>query len=323
MRLLRKKSLSPFLALLLVGSALATRADAADLGNIWPLGDSVTYGAGVAGGYRTTLYTNLAARGYSFQLVGTVTDNPSAVLTAAGQARHDGHSGYSITNAVNLDGTSRNGIYEGVVSWYGSIAPPDVILLLIGINDLNTDYQIATAPARLDLLVARLFEYFPHTRLLVASLPDADQNNGYRHGAVNNITTAVLNYNAGVALVVANHRAMGQNIALVDLHGGLTLADLADGLHPTTNGYVKMGNIWADAVVAASPQFTNRPIAVSGKIAKLTASGAVHTSYSLWSATNLASPQWTLVTNGTVPTNPFTLSYAATNFQGFYRLSAP
>lgn len=296
---------------------------AADLGNIWPLGDSITYGANYAGGYRETLYTNLTARGYTFNLVGTLTSNPSTLLTTAGQTHHDGHSGYSITNATDIFGTARAGIYEGIVTWHLSINAPDVILLLIGINDLNIGYQINTAPQRLDLLVTRLFSYYPNTRLLVASLPDADQNNAYRHSATNDITVAVSNYNTGIISVVANHRALGQQISFVDIHSGLTLADLGDGLHPSAAGYIKMGNIWADAIVAETPKFAGPAISVSGGVTTLTATGAMHTSYSLWTTTNLASGTWTLATNGSVSTNPFTILHADTNALRFYRFGAP
>lgn len=148
------------------------------------------------------------------------------------------------------DGAFRAGIYEGVESWHGAIETPDVILLMIGINDLNTGYQVNTAASRLDLLITRLFGYYPNARILVASLPDAQQVNSYRHGATNNIAVAVSNYNAGMLSVVAAHRAIGQKIERVDMHSKFTLADLADGLHPNTNGYVKMGNVWADAIAA-------------------------------------------------------------------------
>jgi lysophospholipase L1-like esterase len=307
----------------LVVLALVPCARAADLGNIWPLGDSITYGQGAAGGYRETLCTNLTARGYSFNLVGTLTSNPSTLLSATGQTHHDGHSGYSITNATDISGTSRSGLYEGVVSWHGSINTPNVILLLIGINDLNIGYKVDTAPARLDLLVTRLFGYFPNTRLLIASLPDADQNNPYRHSATNDLAAAVSNYNAGIVSLVASHRAMGQKIAFVDLHAGLTLADLGDGLHPSAAGYVKMGNIWADAVVADPPKFTSPAISVSGGVVTLTASGAMHTSYAIQASTNLAGGTWTLVTNGNISASPFLIRLADTNNQRFYSFSAP
>ena len=64
----------------------------ADL-TIMPLGDSITYGNGVPGGYRTRLYTDLHSAGFSFTFVGTVTANPSAPLSQAGQTHVRAHSG--------------------------------------------------------------------------------------------------------------------------------------------------------------------------------------------------------------------------------------
>lgn len=257
---LLKYLLSSLLIPPLVISALVPSVCAEDLGNIWPLGDSITYGAGYAGGYREALCTNLIGRGYSFNLVGTLTSNPTEFLSEAAQTHHDGHSGYSIADAADESGKRRPGIYEGVKSWHRSIKKPDVILLMIGINDLNIGYKIDTAPERLDRLVTRLFGYFPHTRLLIATLPEGDQNNPHRHGATNDLAAAVRSYNAGIVSIVAKRRAMGQDIALVDMHAALTLADLRDGLHPSAEGYVKMGNIWANAIVMnAAAARANKP----------------------------------------------------------------
>lgn len=252
MKYLLKHLLLSVLSPSLVALAFVPRAHAADLGNIWPLGDSITYGAYHAGGYRNSLYTNLTARGYTFKFVGTLTSNPSKRLSAAGQAHHDGHSGWTIANAVDIDGKPRRGLYQGVESWHRVIKKPDIILLLIGINDLNVGYKIDTADERLDLLITRLFSYYPHTRLLIASLPAADPNNHHRHGATNDLAVSVKDYNAGMASVVAKHKARGQNITLVDMHDALTLADLHDGLHPNAKGYVKMGDAWTDAIVASA-----------------------------------------------------------------------
>ncbi|HEV2329176.1 MAG TPA: SGNH/GDSL hydrolase family protein [Verrucomicrobiae bacterium] len=249
-----KKFLRPSLLSVLIGLPVTLMVApcvlGVDLGNIWPLGDSITYGAGHADGYRETLYTNLFARGCSFKFIGTVDSNSTKLLSAAGQSRHDGHSGYTIANAVDIDGEPRPGIYESLESWQRSIDKPDVVLLMIGINDLNTGYKIDTAPKRLDLLVTRLFGYYPQTRILIASLPEAEQNNTHRHGATNDLAVAVNHYNAGIVSIVAKHRMMGQKIIFVDMHAALTLADLQDGLHPSAEGYVKMGNIWADALTA-------------------------------------------------------------------------
>lgn len=246
MKQLLKNSLLSVLLPAIVVLAFVPRASAVDLGNIWPLGDSITHGA-----YRDALFTNLTARGYTFKFVGTLTSNASERLSAAGQAHHDGHSGWAIANAVDIDGKHRPGLYQGLASWHQSIKNPNIILLLIGINDLNTGYKIESAPERLNLLVGRLFDYYPHTHILLATLPDADPKNRHRHGATNDLAAAVSHYNAGIVSIVAKHKAMGQDITLVDMHSAFTLADLQDGLHPIPEGYVKMGDKWADAIVAS------------------------------------------------------------------------
>lgn len=232
--------------------ALVPSVRAVNLGNIWLLGDSVTYGAGHAGGFRQTLYQDLTARGDTFKFVGTLTSNPTKLLSTAGQTHHDGHSGFTIGYATDISGKPRRGLYASVDSWHRSIEKPNWILLMIGINDLNIGYKVDTAPQRLDRLITRLFGLCPQAHLLIATLPNAEQNNRYRHGATENLAAAVKRYNAGIISIVARRRAMGQAITLVPMHSALTLADLGDGLHPSAEGYVKMGNIWADAVIASA-----------------------------------------------------------------------
>jgi len=244
---LRRALLPGILAL-----ALVPCARAANLGNIWLLGDSITYGAGHAGGYRDPLCRDLTARGCTFKFVGTLTSNSTQLLSEAGQTHHDGHSGYTIADATDISGKPRRGLYQSVDSWCRELARPNLILLMIGTNDLNIDYRIDTAPHRLDLLVTRLFGHYPDARLLIATLPDAEQNNRYRHGATENYAMAVRDYNAGIAAVVTKHRAMGQAVSLVPMHPALTLADLRDGLHPKAEGYAKMAKVWADAVLASA-----------------------------------------------------------------------
>jgi lysophospholipase L1-like esterase len=328
-----KQPLIVALGVMLLGGALVSVAQAGttNLGNIWPLGDSITYGtavpANVPGGYRDPLYTNLVAKGCTFRFVGTANGNSSAQLTNAGQQWHDGWSGYTIADCTIASVPPRNysGLYEKVTGWYNSISnKPDVILLMIGINDLNQKYDVAGAPGRLDALVTRLFTLNPNARLLISSLLDADQNNAYRHVPPNtDLAGPVQDYNAAIDSLVASHRALGQNIVFVDMHAGLTLADLSDGLHPLAEGYVKMGNIWADAIIANPPGFTTPAVAVSGGRVSLSAAGGVGTSYSLRTSTNLAGGTWTLLTNGNVTATPFTVTVAATNAIQFYRFSAP
>jgi hypothetical protein len=66
------------------------------LGTIKPLGDSITDGFNNPPGYRQDLFTDLTNGGYTFQFVGSATDRSTAVLDAAGDQHHEGHSGFVI-----------------------------------------------------------------------------------------------------------------------------------------------------------------------------------------------------------------------------------
>ncbi len=223
------------------------------LGNIWPLGDSITYGAAapssIPGGYRKPLYENLFAQGYDFKFVGTVNSNSTTKLTNAGQQWHDGHSGYAIAD-FTIPGRNYSGLYDEVEAWIDKLdQKPDMILLMIGINDLNQKNDVTGAADRLDLLITRLFTLLPNVRLLIASVLDADSDNAYRHVPPNtDLHEPILNYNAGIASIVATRQGLGQNIEFVDMYAGFTLDDLSDGLHPTESGYNKMADIWTEAI---------------------------------------------------------------------------
>jgi hypothetical protein len=85
----------------------------ANLGNILPLGDSITQGlnetGSTPGAWRSPFFQDSTAAGYSMQFVGTSNATPDSILTAAAQTAHDGWSGYEIDNDP-VHG--RNGIDE-------------------------------------------------------------------------------------------------------------------------------------------------------------------------------------------------------------------
>ena len=303
-----------------------------ELGNIWLMGDSITYGYAAnysaPGGYRSPLYTTLSARGYSFQFVGTSSENSTSVLSAEGQQWHDGWSGYTIADCTIASGKNYSGLYEKVAGWHATLVgksqKPDIILLMIGINDLNQKYEVETAPVRLDLLLTRLYALNPDVRILVSSVLEADQNNDFRHVPPNeDLSEPIAAYNAGIASIVKTRRTAGQSIEFVNMHVGLTLDDLSDGLHPGAGGYVKMANIWADAIEANPPTFASDAVQVAENETVISANGALGTSYSLWSTTDLSSENWDSVTNGTVDSAAFTVPVSATDSACFYRFSAP
>src|SRR6185295_13727487 len=189
---------------------------------ILPLGDSITYGYDTPGGYRLPLYQLLTNAGYNVDFIGTQTGNGVAGLP---DSDHEGHSGWTIRGI--------NSITSDVLA---SIEDPDVILLLIGVNDYNTHDDDANAHIRLEGLVENLATNRPAAKIILANLlvtTSQPQD-----------TEIQLTFNPYVPAIATNQEAMGRQVFFDDLRSALTTADLADGLHPNQTGYNKMATNW-------------------------------------------------------------------------------
>ena len=206
------------------------------LGNIMPMGDSITDGNS-AGGYRDPLYTRLHNRGNTFTFVGSATGNATQTLIDAGQTHHEGHSGYVIAA-----GGGRLGLDENLVTWIGpGAAAPDKILLMIGSNDIGIGYDMPTAPTRLSTLITHIYDYRPNVKLYVASIIPMTGHEA-----------DVQAFNATIPGIVASHQALGQNVVYVPMYEAMNInTDLADGLHPNALGYQHMAQAWDTALVTS------------------------------------------------------------------------
>src|SRR4051794_8105507 len=211
-----------------LGGIAAPAARAASLGNIMPLGDSITDGSGAVGGYRDPLYQKLTAAGYTFTYVGSATDNATTLLNSAGQTHHEGHSGFVIQTKDPTDpgsGSGRGGIQDNINTWLGpSGANPNYILLMIGTNDVDINYFPATQGSRLSNLIStissRTAGLRPDAHLIVARIvPTTDATENVRVQA----------YNTMVDGVVAQHQALGENVTEVDMYSALTPTLTASG----------------------------------------------------------------------------------------------
>ncbi len=247
------------LTLLIVG-----RSEALDLGNIMPLGDSITAGytpsGGVPGGYRQELFNSLTAAGFSFEFVGSQTTYPSDSLKSAGQQCHEGHNAYTIQQIIDGVKTS---------NWLS--VNPDIVLLHIGANDvLNTD--AATAPDRLDALIGEILAQKPNAKVIVAKIiggstvTNASNATAYDAG--------IVTYNAAIEQKVAARAQAGEHVSLVDMYSILNINHQADSKgtilfadisHPNQTGYDLMGDTWAGAIKAvATPEPGTIGLLVSG-----------------------------------------------------------
>jgi lysophospholipase L1-like esterase len=217
---------------------LATTQSAGDLGagkialgdgklQILPLGDSITLG--VNGGYRNRVFSSLTAAGYVVDLVGSQSDPYAEVA----DHDHEGHPGFTIGN-----------IASDLAGWAGMITAPDVVLLMIGTNDIAWWYNetpSTTADHGL-ALINQILAQFPNTVVLVASIAPmsaktVDPNATER-------STAATQYNAELKSRATSHAEAGKRVFFVDVNAALTVSDLYDGIHPTRAAHDKVADAW-------------------------------------------------------------------------------
>ena len=224
-------------AVLAVGlmAATPTAASAAESNGgvkIMPLGDSITDGYNVAGGYRNWLWQHFYNDSYHVDFVGSGSNGPSTL----GDRDHEGHTGYFIHQ---LD--------SGINAWLAD-ANPRTVLLHVGTNDMAWDIAPSEAPARLGGLIDKILAGAPSADVFVATIiPSADADDEAKGQA----------YNAAIPGVV---QSKGSRVHLVDMHSALTTADLADGIHPNATGYEKMANTWYAALKSVPGALGRTPL---------------------------------------------------------------
>lgn len=209
-------------------TGVATQGDAARAESnggvrVMPLGDSITEGTQIPGGYRTGLWQRLATGGYRVDLVGSQFNGPSSL----GDHDHEGHPGWRIDQ-----------IDANITSWLQTTSPRTV-LLHIGTNDVLQNYNLSGAPGRLSTLLDRITAIAPGADVFVATiipLSNSGQENAAR------------TFNAAIPGIVQAKANAGKRVHLVDMHSALTTGDLIDGIHPTATGYDKMAATWYAAL---------------------------------------------------------------------------
>jgi lysophospholipase L1-like esterase len=208
----------PLAVTLLVAAALVHhRGSTHHSLRVMPLGDSITDGEYVPGGYRTSLFRRLTSAGDHVDFVGSLHDGPSALT----DQDHEGHIGWRIDQLrAHIDAYLRS-------------AKPDVVLLDIGTNDVVQNHDLATAPARLADLVSRICVDRPKVHLVVASI-----------GPLPGRDAAVRAYDASIPGIVASARCAATFLDMALPPGDIS----ADGIHPTAAGYLAMADAWYPVV---------------------------------------------------------------------------
>jgi cellulase/cellobiase CelA1 len=186
---------------------------------VMPLGDSITDGLTVPGGYRIGLWQRLSGSGFRIDFVGSLFNGPASL----GDHDHEGHSGWTIGQ-----------IDANIIPWLQT-TNPRTVLLHIGTNDMFNNS--AGAPARLSTLIDHITATVPNADVFVATIIP-----------LSGADTQVRTFNGAIPGIVQSKVNAGRHVHLVDMFNALTLADLADGVHPNAGGYSKMAALWDTAL---------------------------------------------------------------------------
>lgn len=190
---------------------------------LMPLGDSITLGS--SGGYRTLLWKKMFQQdGKKVDFVGSLTDGPSDL----GDRNHEGHSGWRIDQI------------RGQIDGWSNSYKPELVLLHIGTNDINQNYNLSGAPGRLQDLVNRICSNNAGVELIVASIIP-----------ISGKSSQVSSYNSAIPGIVTNAKNTGCKATYFNMNPYLTLSDIPDGVHPSVSGYNKMAEAWYPVASAA------------------------------------------------------------------------
>jgi lysophospholipase L1-like esterase len=215
--------------------------------SILPLGDSITEGCCTApeGGYRIELFTKAVNNKQTITFVGGTLGigdaKPNGPATVAGQPfpqGNEGNGGYTIANP-----SSKGGIAGAITDQSCSTYKPNIILLMIGTNDILQNIDLGNAPTRLGSLMDEIITDAPGALLVVSSIPPCCND------------TTVQAYNATIPQMVKTRTQAGKHVLFVDAHAAFVKdanykADYisSDGLHPSASGYAVIGDLFYGAI---------------------------------------------------------------------------
>lgn len=242
----------------IIGTPLSTVDGSVALGDIWFVGDSITQSnadGDNSDSPRLALFELLTANNYDFTFTGHHTANvdglPSTGDTVETNLFHY-HSGIS-GSVIGDDLGTRVGMTENIDSGQNfwttgrlDTVKPEIILIMLGTNDMEQNFEVATAPDRITNLIDTIMEQpeVGEPTFFVAQIPP-----NLRTGA----PARVLAFNAALPDIVAEQRLLGRDVYLVDqftpINADTSAFVRSDELHTNTAGNAVLGQQWYDAIV--------------------------------------------------------------------------
>lgn len=312
---------------------------ASDPVKIIAMGDSITHGyINGDNGYRKYFCYDLQQNGITnFDMVGPNNNwSDSATYdwngtTITYDPAHAGYSGYAIQKIGSRQGlqetifdtTYVNGDVSGNMM---EAYQPDVIMLQIGTNDV-LDAQLTGIGDRLEELVDKLIPYVSGDGqvLYLASIPNIDAIERYdwlgayewTYGVsyksdpekfVATVQAAVDDYNTIVKNLVAKKQAEGAHIEFSDINSTIDISagDLKDGVHPSEQGYAKMGQYWSNLLTETYFHGTVTPTTTPATTATTTTTTETTTTTTGTTTATDSTPAETTTSAQTTTTEPQT-----------------
>lgn len=217
---------------------------------IWTVGDSITEGTN--NGYRNRIWQTLTEAGNAVDFIGTKV-HPWPRTEICPDADHDGYPNYSIGNIA--------GIIDDIYSQVSSDCP-DILLIMLGTNDLawwvgseesvnNKDEEM------MDLINHILYDLAPSLSIIAATIPPMPAKPIADTGVNREIYGQ--RYSQALAAGIQDHPLYGSRLFLVDIHSEMALSDLGGGddVHPSVEGYDRMGDIWMYGIAECLAADTN------------------------------------------------------------------
>ncbi|MDE6103667.1 MAG: Cna B-type domain-containing protein, partial [Oscillospiraceae bacterium] len=227
-----------------------------DTVKIMSMGDSITHGyINGDNGYRKYLYHQLVDnKGYVIDMVGSNNTGwtPSYNFsdgTYSYDPQHEGYSGYTIKSYGGrtglLDTIKNNNTVENNA--------PDIVILMIGTNDILDTYDIPNIGSRLEELVDFIYSQKSDVKLIIMSPPPIDSSIESWVPDQTTVNASLSTCKTAVQNLVKTKQAEGKSCEFVDINKLFNdQADytvyLNDYCHPNESGYELMGNYLATVV---------------------------------------------------------------------------
>ena len=182
------------------------------------LGDGITSGTRVmSNGYRRELYNKIEAGGHWFDFVGTMNThtNPQDF-----DSDHEGHVNYRADQVL-----------AGVTRWAG-LYPPDVVVLMVGTNDLLQGQSVESTVQDIQLIIQTLRYHNPNVKIILSHVPLTTDS--WVNGLINKL-------NVQLNAISWSQNTGNSPIYVVSQHNRWRAAqDTYDGIHPNAQGGEKL-----------------------------------------------------------------------------------